>query len=443
MNKIFVTLIVIATMCATAGARQLTPNEALARATGELANSSPKKIRALASTARLSYTAASEGKPGVYVMTDPTAEGFIAVSADDIAIPILGYSETGIFNADNMPDNMRYWLNEYTREIAWASKNGIDPGISLKTVPERETIPTMCATQWGQGSPYNDLCPINPSTGKPYATGCTATALAQVMKYHAWPERGSGSYSYVWNDETLSFDYENTVFDWDNMTNTYSSSSTDAQKKAVATLMIACGFSINMHYTPMGSDGKPANIPDAISKYFGYANTATQFYRTYFTLEQWEELIYNQLKNVGPLLYHGLVTYSGEPDNMGHVFTCDGYSSDGYFHFNWGWSGSYHGFFKLSAVNPYPSSLSASGFEYHQNVLVNIQKPSPEAKQIHLMSSVNFKITDSIVELGHETIFTGGMWNIGTQIIPQCATGLIVENTDSCTSYFHQCVKTY
>lgn len=173
------------------------------------------------------------------------------------------------------------------------------------------------------------------------------------MNYFEYPQKGTGQVSYLWNGQPMSLDFSSLQFDWQNMADIYNSNSTAAQKTAVATLMKACGYAVNSEYGTAATSASVYLWAPALVNYFGYAPSLQPVNRIYYTLSDWENLIYNSLQSGSPVLYSGIGA------TVGHAFVCDGYSADGYFHFNWGWSGLSNGYFLLSALNP--SALGIGG----------------------------------------------------------------------------------
>ena len=364
-------LTVAATLCA--GARSLSAEEAYARAT------SSTGLQTLQATGVSPKLIASDKANAYYVFA--TERQTIFVSGDDTAVPVLGYIDRPLANLDNISPTMRWWLDEYARQITWASQQpqrSFNAGLRRKAPlakAERQNIAALVKTTWDQGSPYNNDCPKlnNAAT----YTGCVATAMAQVMYYHQWPAQGKGSVSYYWQNgkKTLSCSLAETI-DWSNMLLTYKNAftGTSAQRNAVAKLMKLCGYSCKMEYGGDSQGGSGATTSDmvtALVENFDYDQGITYELRDYYTTEQWEQMMYDNLLNVGPILYGGTGTAGG------HQFICDGYRTDGYFHINWGWNGDSDGFFKLSALNP--ESLGAGGgaggFNYNQDAVLNVRKP--------------------------------------------------------------------
>lgn len=364
-------------------ARQLDPSEALTRALGSSLSPSRSSIPTLVYTDSDSTT----GFNGVYVFNRGIDNGYIVVSADDNARAILGYSDTGSFDTSSISPNLRAWLKEYTRQISYAAANPADRVNDYVTPPSREKIDPMCTTAWNQDAPYNDQCPIDntsPIQERSY-TGCVATAMAQVMKYHNYPLNGIGSNTYTTNplNKELTFDFGNTTFNWDNMLDSYTASATSLQKDAVATLMYACGVSVNTNYSANGSGANSFNVGNALIKHFGYDKGITYENRDWYTASEWEDIIYLSLHDYGPVIIGG-ISSSG-----GHEFVCDGYNTDGYFHFNWGWGGMSDGYFLLSALDPETQGIGGtdSAYSFDVDAITKICKPKPKSEYSFTMAS--------------------------------------------------------
>lgn len=375
----------IALGCITLGAQAdpITPSEALARLGGESLRVAGIKGK---SAPRLAHTAKTRtGNPAVYVFNRGEDGGYIVLSADDLAYPLLGYADTGAFSEENMPPQMRWWFDEYARQIEYATGKKQSPlASSLRNLSRapREAIAPQLKTKWDQGAPYNNMAPTY-GTERTF-TGCVATSMAQVMNYWQYPEVGQGSISY--NSESLgkrlTLNFANRKFDWANMADTYLPGQyTQAEADAVAYLMKAAGFSVKMDYAADSSGALAMNISNALVKYFKYDGNINYALRLYYTCSEWEQMIYDNLKNVGPILYGGGSMLGG-----GHSFVCDGYDGNGFFHFNWGWSGMSDGYFSLDALNP--GSLgtgggSGGGYNFTQDAVLNVQPPTGKPVETH------------------------------------------------------------
>lgn len=287
-----------------ADGRSLTPAEALARLeTDGPANGSMRAPRQT-SELRLALTQQTpEGDPAVYVFENTADRGYLIVSADDSARPLLGYSDSGEF-AEELPPAMKWWLEEYARQIEYAaSHRTLSMPFKETEKPDRKAIEPLLKTSWDQDAPFNSQCPKYGSL-ETY-TGCVATAMAQVMKYWEYPERGQNRISY--NASTigrrLSLDFSAKAFDWKNMIDDYDDGNyTQEQADAVAYLMKACGYAVKMDYGTDSSGALAMNISSALTHFFNYDGNIDYRLRAYYGAYEWEQMIYDNLSEVGPLL---------------------------------------------------------------------------------------------------------------------------------------------
>ena len=335
----------------------------------------------------------SAGVENFYIFNNVNGPGFVMVSGDDCAVPILGYSGTNNFVGDELPDNIRYWLDFYDNTIREAVQNGevateeiASQWTNLRAgrLPEPKSttaVNPLIATTWNQTAPYNNLCPGSGNTKS--AVGCVATAMAQVMKYYNWPTTGTGSYSYYCYNGTydygmLSANFGATTYDWNNMLNNYpyANSGTAAQQNAVATLMYHCGISVQMSYSPdwsgaFLSDVEIANsaypnyptAEKALKTYFNYSPSLSGLAKANYSITQWTSMLKSELDNARPVLYDG----TDQNGQGGHCFVCDGYDYANNFHFNWGWAGWCDGYFVLSSLTPDPGGTGAGNLDYSYN----------------------------------------------------------------------------
>ena len=314
-----------------------------------------------AQTRGLTDVTSATGFSNVYVFT--TENSFVLMAADDRVQPILGYSLNGRFDIENMPDNKRAWIEEYTREIQYAIEHQTRATTEVtqqwrdlvegRPNAGRATtaVAPLISTRWDQTSPYNMYCPGGS------VTGCVATAMAQIMKFWNYPSHGIGSHSYNHASYgVLSADFQSTTYDWNNMINTYSNSSTNAQKQAVATLMYHCGVSVEMTYSPNASGASTADVAYALKTYFGYSDDVQHVSRSAYSDADWIALLKSNLNQSRPIQYHG----SGS--GGGHSFVCDGYNDNNYFHFNWGWSGYCDEYYVINNLNPGPGGTGSGTY---------------------------------------------------------------------------------
>ena len=310
-----------------------------------------------------------------YVFNAPRGKGFVVVSGDDRTPAVLGYAYKGTFDETRMPQHFKSFLQTYADEIQYlddAQISEMQRATRRAGEQDYEAIPPLMASRWDQGFPYNGLCP----SGSP--TGCAATSTAQVMYYHKWPAATAAeipsyyTYSHHYHMDAVP---AGTVLNWDAMIDTYSRSSSEEARQAVAELMSYVGRSIKMDYDYMGSGAYSHEMTPGISTCFDYQ--ATQLYRRNYPLVAFEDSIYQQLAAGYPVIFNGMSTGGG------HSFVVDGYDSNHYFHINWGWGGEDDDYFLLSVLNPYNntsigSSSSSDGFSFDQDVI--FLKPGLQAK---------------------------------------------------------------
>lgn len=331
----------------------ITPEQALQRVEG-MATPAGMRAPAVSSLSLQRTVSTVSNEPAVYLFGN--TDRMLVVAADDEVTPLLGYIDGPV--SGELPPQMVWWLQEYADQIrqmrdnmAISSPSGLrlqTPVKAASAKASRASIKPLLTTTWNQDTPYNNLCPE--IDGGRAVTGCVATAAAQVMKYFEWPDRGLGTITYNDNGVTRSLDVSKVLFDWDNMLdsyNPYNVNYNETQATAVAQLMQAAGYAAQMSYGVDASGAIDLNMLTGAQTYFNYNENAQCMYRDAFDSDEWEQLIYDNISKVGPVYYSGSDEQAG-----GHAFVCDGYESDGYFHFNWGWGGFYDGYFKLDALNP-------------------------------------------------------------------------------------------
>ncbi|NLW18302.1 MAG: streptopain [Candidatus Cloacimonetes bacterium] len=287
-------------------------------------------------------------------------QGFALVSAQDNSIPILAYGSNPIGDSKPFPPAFLEWVGAYAAQIEeinsqkielpehkaqWSlllSDNYVSPVRS-----DRSIVPLL-ATTWDQGWPYNELCPGDDAGpgGRVYA-GCVATAMAMIMKYWSHPTTGVGSHSYYAHGYGYqSANFGNTTYLWDEMPNSVGTSNIP-----VATLLYHCGVAVEMGYSPDGSGANSDDAAWAMAQYFRYPNAQIKW-RMQYTNSQWHTMMQDQLNNGSPMYY------SGSGSSGGHAFCLDGYDDPNYYHFNFGWSGHYNGYYYMDAITAGGSSFN-------------------------------------------------------------------------------------
>ena len=373
-------MLLAATVSATAA--PLTPSQALTRV---MASETPGMSRAPGASYILEYAqkATATSTDAFYVFNSDN--GFVIATADDRLPACLAYGPGRLGKPGELPDNVAAWLEGYAGEIAYYLTTGSG---ALSDAPvthptgARAAIAPMCTTQWGQDAPFNSQTPVY--YGRHAVTGCVATAMAQIMKYHAYPEHGTGSYSYTWDNATVSSDFGSATYEWDKMFNVYDIITPSDERVPIGQIMAHCGTALHMQYGTYLSGAFDAMIPFALTKFFGYDPDMSLIYRDAYSAEEWDDIIYGELAAGRP------VQYAGRNNNGGHSFVCDGYAADGKYHINWGWAGLSDGYFLLSVLNPSSQGTGSSegGYNQEQKAVIGF-RPTPagtrQATAGHLM----------------------------------------------------------
>lgn len=351
----------------------LTPEEALQR----ISVNSPTGIQKRIPMARPQYVRpvkTSAGTQAIYLFDYPNQGGYLILSADDRFSPVLGYSDKGNLSDENLPDGLRWWLNSIADEISAVIDSNAEIIKYSDSAPAEATEPVqLVQTKWGQTDPYNKYTPVISEKQSP--TGCVATALSQVMNYYQWPPAPVGEVTYEDTSKpknTYSMVYDGITFNWDAMLPEYDEESSEESIDAVATLMKAVGYGVHMTYGASSSGATDANAIEAMKNFFKYSSDVHHIRRESFLREEWDNMLYSQLKAGMPLYYTGRdAVWLG---SGGHAFVCDGYDGNGYFHFNWGWNDKYNGYFLTSCLTPAGAGTGGyiNGYNYTQSVFVNM-----------------------------------------------------------------------
>ena len=364
----------------------------------------------------------ARGDAAFYIFN--TSNGFVIVSADDCVTPILGYSDEGRpFYPDNVPIQLQDYLQGFVEQIEFGIENHLeaDEQIARKWELVRtigrltenrtnERVLPLLSTTWDQGCYYNALCPEDPDGDCGHVvTGCTATAMAQIMRYWGYPEHGIGYHSYTPNGyPEQCVDFGATTYDWENMPNNLNGSSSTEQIDAVATLMWHCGVSVDMNYGP-GASGAFFS-PSSLINYFGYSDEMSLEDRSWYSDASWKVKLKDCLNLNRPVYYIGFPEVGD-----GHAFVCDGYDNYDLFHFNWGWNGLGNGFFfiddlTISCLYVFGSgyvALDIGGYNNGQKAIFNIH-PQTE--------TTNYAINVSADNVGGGTVSGGGYFTHGSSV---------------------------
>ncbi len=416
--KIYPTLLMLAAGCSMAYADAITEQQALANACMFIEQSGPQTSMRRVAGKKPVLTKALEGR-GFYAFNINGDAGYIVTSGSDRTQAVLGYSDHGSLNPDNMPEPLKYWLESLDKAV-----ESIEAGIPQKKVltannvarvADKTAIAPLVTCKWNQGDPFNIMTPsyVDQNTGATYAhsaTGCVATATTQIMYYWKWPQDACAaipSYTYNWSGNVRTTEaLPPVVFDWDNMTDTYDSRSSQKSKEAVAQLMLYAGHGMQSGYA--GATGATSyNALNALKNYFGYNRDAYIADQLNYTYQEWEDLFYNELSAGRPLLM-GADNYER---TGGHEFVADGYDGNGLFHINWGWGGWDDGYFVLTVMAPdnqgIGGSTDANGYSMGQNVCINLWPANVAPSQETVRASIsNISAGQSKIRKNSDGVFS-------------------------------------
>ena len=372
-------MLVLLLVCgqATIQAKRISQWQAQQQAYSFWGKQMPMKAKAksrVVSTASLSTL----GNDSYYVFNND-AGGFVIIAGDDAVAPVLGYTSTGAFDANNLPEGLKDLLKSYEQQIAALGKNYKANATSTRAEFTGEKL--LNTAKWNQGAPFNKYTPNN------YVTGCVATAGAIVMKHHGYPAKGVGSHSYTWNGQNLTASFEHD-YDWANMPVRYTGDN-DAAFDGVARLMSDLGIAVNMQYANGGSASALEDLVTALKKYFGYSKYARHLKIEDLGAEAWNGRLRAEIDANRPVLYA-----ASDANVGGHSFVIDGYKDES-FSVNWGWGGYCDGFYRVGALNPEVDG-TPQGDQYNSSQAAVFALQPSDGKEV--LSNLGFIKVDGWLE---------------------------------------------
>ena len=375
----FQLMLVLLLVCgqATIQAKRISQWQAQQQAYSFWGKQMPMKAKAksrVVSTASLSTL----GNDSYYVFNND-AGGFVIIAGDDAVAPVLGYTSTGAFDANNLPEGLKDLLKSYEQQIAALGKNYKANTTSTRAEFTGEKL--LTTAKWNQGAPFNKYTPNN------YVTGCVATAGAIVMKHHGYPAKGVGSHSYTWNGQNLTASFEHD-YDWANMPGRYTGDN-DAAFDGVARLMSDLGIAVNMQYANGGSASALEDLVTALKKYFGYSKYARHLKIEDLGAEAWNGRLRAEIDANRPVLYA-----ASDANVGGHSFVIDGYKDES-FSVNWGWGGYCDGFYRVGALNPEVDG-TPQGDQYNSSQAAVFALQPSDGKEV--LSNLRFIKVDGYLE---------------------------------------------
>lgn len=425
MNKILYLFLLIFLFEFHCEAKQITQEQALSVARQALL--SPSELRNADNDLQLvetkyenSQSVRSSGNILYYVYNRPE-NGYIIVAGDDLVYPVIGYSFTSLYDSENLPPNFQLWMEDVAYGISVAVKENrissertrlawesyFNGNIHLRSLQSNYLLQTT----WNQSTPFNLQCPLE--NRQRTVTGCVATAMAQIMKYHEYPQGIlSGSipgYTTANNKHFIApISLSEQSYNWNIMSDNYFFYDRSESADEVAKLMYHCGVSIMTDYelSTVGSGAYTNNMVSALHTYFGYDKGIQSKLRSFYFTSDWLNMLITEIDAGRP------VTYSGVDDkNAGHAFICDGYDSEGSFHFNWGWGGQLDGFFFIDNID----------YRYYNDIQIGIQPNNGGKLPYEIVIGPHYKdfypnISMDVTQINQKVDFRvrGSFWNIGS-----------------------------
>lgn len=391
MNRIYKFLFVVCLtlVSSTAWAETISESQARNIAEGFMSSHRMSSTNLRLVQKRHSLNAPSTSEKAAYYVFNAAKDhsGYVIVAGDDRAPAVLGYSDNGTFDVQNVPEAMQELLDSYAEQIEALSQGEIADRL---TSPGPAIAPLMTST-WSQKSPYNHLLPF--VNGNRAVVGCAATAMAQVMYYWKWPARPTTTIP-AYTTESYSIympELPPVDFNWEAMQDCYLASDTLSEASlAAATLSLYCAQALEMNFQDGTSGATTSRAPLWLSTYFGYKASAHSLWRFNYTTEEWADILYQELTASRPIIF------SGSKKSGGHAFICDGYDGEGLFHINWGWNGQSNGYFLLNVLNPdlqgTGSATGVYGYIYNQAAIVGIEPG--EGENEFALTSTNVVLND-------------------------------------------------
>lgn len=367
-----------------------------------------------------------------YYVFNNSDNSFVIISGNDVASPVLAYSNESKFDIHNIATATKAWLNQYSEQIEYAIVNNIESTAEIQSEWKKlqnkqiqinkiqNGVSPLVKTKWNQSPFYNDLCPWDEELKARAITGCVATAMAQIMRFWSYPTMGSGSHGYTHPKYGYLFaNFGVTYYDWATMPE-----SITEPNLAVATLNYHCGVSVNMGYGVNGSGAAGSVVvAPALINYFKYDKSLKIENRSSYSYNQWITMLKEELLSGRPMYYQGAGNVGG------HAFVCDGFNSDNFFHFNWGWGGSSDGYFKMDALNPGSMTFNAS-----QSVVMGIQPPVDQIENsLELASEI--KLSSNTIYYGANFDLSLDINNRSIQDFKGDLTAAVLDNNNNLISY--------
>ena len=431
MNKIFTLLLTVslAMACGTAWAETINDSQARSIAENFMASHQMQSTNLQLVKKQGKFNAPATSTSAAYYVFNAERNGYVIIAGDDRVPSVLGYSDKGTFDAQDVPEALQDLLESYAEQI-----EALDQ--SIMAAPQftaGSAISPLLTCTWSQKGPYNHLLPF--VNGTRAVAGCVATAMAQVMYYWKWPAQPTMAIP-EYTTSSLGIvmpELQPVAFNWDAMQDSYLTSDTlSTEGLAAATLTLYAAQAAEMDFKDGSSGAVTTRSPYFLSTYFGYKASAHTLYRSNYTSQEWAEIIYNELTAGRPVIF------SGSKKTGGHAFICDGYNGEGLYHFNWGWNGQSNGYFLLNVLNPdlqgTGSASGAYGYIMSQAIIVGLEPGEGENEFAMTVSDVVLNSASTTREgtnFDFRASITGRFRNYTSQVIAaRFGWGLFDENNN-------------
>ena len=355
-----------------------------------------------------------EPQGGKCVVYDVDGGGFVIAGTDERMPAVLGYSDKGCFARASINPTFRSMLKAFSETEPRPSK----PVMRRADFPA--AVAPLIKDTWHQYEPFWQRTPT--VDGEQCLTGCVAHAMAEVMYYYRYPERGTGSHTYTDSlgcKQTLTANFAEHAYDWDNILNAYVEGEyTQKQVDAVAQLLSDCGIAVNMRYTPKESGAYTIYQPLALTSYFGYDRGIQIYFRDFFTWQEWNDMLMTELSAGRPVLM------AGHSAGQAHAYVCDGYDEQGFYHLNWGWEGEANGYYNIQYMSPdlpewFDKDNAEQGLNLLQVIVAGVQPPKKgqHSAEVHSFGlSKIYALTDSVGRNDELSVVTCDLSNLGWNI---------------------------
>jgi len=298
--------------------------------------------------------------------------GFLILSAEDAVMPVLAYGFTDEIDVDNLAPGASYLLSQYKEEIAFArhTQLPVDERIQnawkelrnpSRAITTETVVAPLITAKWNQDKYYNYYSPRDAESPGGYdgkvPNGCVAVAMSQIMYYYRYPESGTGSHTNHNDYGSFHVNFGQQHYCYEAMADKLNFYNNEVSK-----LIFHAATSVDMMYGADGSGAYSHEVPNAMSSYFRY-NTDSHYRQKHdYSDSSWRQMLKADLDAARPIYY------SGYSESGGHAFVCDGYNSDEYFHFNFGWGGSSNGYYLTQSG----ADDATGGFSHGQSAIFNL-----------------------------------------------------------------------